>query len=342
MTTAGAGPWQLVDQLRSWALATDWCQWLELAGSLGRGGGDELSDVDAGIGVNSGYPFPAALDEALLAVQAFAPVADHLIQPLGTQAEPADHLVIQYRDGRQLSLVVTLAHLRPGLPPGAQALFDRTDQLATPCRPGSLTASRAQQREWAFLGWWALSDVAKHATRRKVWRAMTALDEARSVTWKLHAAFLGVDYPMFGAISVENADLPAPHGIEASLPTGLDTTAILAAARALSCVLDPLTAHLTVAGIRQAALGRLTSEINTPSSRSGSDGVGLLAPGVEHLNAQRPEVSDVAGDDDKMVGERGGCDQDVSFGSWVKDVHSRRPPDDVQIDRQGSGGERRK
>jgi hypothetical protein len=45
------GPWRLVRRLQSWAADTPWVEWLELSGSLGRGAGDELSDVDAGIGV---------------------------------------------------------------------------------------------------------------------------------------------------------------------------------------------------------------------------------------------------------------------------------------------------
>lgn len=46
------GPSELVAQLADWAQDTAWVDWLELAGSLGRGAGDHWSDVDAGIGVN--------------------------------------------------------------------------------------------------------------------------------------------------------------------------------------------------------------------------------------------------------------------------------------------------
>lgn len=95
-----SGPWQIVAQLRDWAEATPWCQWLELAGSLGRGAGDQLSDVDAGIGVDRDYPFTRAREEALAAAMAFSPVADSLIQPFGTDPAPSDHVIIQYADGR--------------------------------------------------------------------------------------------------------------------------------------------------------------------------------------------------------------------------------------------------
>lgn len=251
-----SGPWQLVAQLKDWAEATSWCQWLELAGSLGRGAGDARSDVDAGIGVDSGQPFAEARDEAYAAATAFAPVADSLIQSLSSDPR-VDHLVIQYEDGRQLSLVVSLGHLRPGLPPGARAPFDRSGQLSTPWRPDSLTASPDQLREWAFLAWWALLDVTKHSERRSLWRALTSLDEARGLTWKLHAASQGVDYPAFGPVSVENAGKPAPDGVEHSLPARPDPTLILAAAKALVTALRPLSTGLDVDRIQRLAIEQL-------------------------------------------------------------------------------------
>ncbi len=252
------GPWQIVAQLRQWAEATPWCQWVELAGSLGRDAGDARSDVDAGIGVAADHPFAQARDEAIAAARSFAVVADDLVQPLSSDP-PADHLVIQYEDGRQLSLVVSLGRLRPGLPPGSQAAFDRTGQLAEPWRPDSLTASPDQLREWAFLAWWALLDVSKHSARLSLWRALTSLDEARGLTWKLHAASLGVDYPAFGPVSVENAGRPAPGGIEHSMPARPDPGLILAAAKALATVLGPLTTDLDVERIRRLATAQLAT-----------------------------------------------------------------------------------
>ena len=256
MPDSDGDPWQLVAQLRVWAAATPWCLWVELAGSLGRGAGDARSDVDAGIGVDAGKSFTEARDEAVAAASTFAAVADTLIQPFGTDP-PADHLAIQYTDGRQLSLVVTPAHLRPGLPPGALALFDRSGQLSNPWSPDSLTASPSQVREWAFLAWWALLDVTKHTKRQTMWRALTALDEARSLTWKLHAASLGVDYPVFGPVSVENAGLPAPPGLDRSLPAEPDPVLLYAAAQVLAAALRPLTAGSDVDAIGRLARQRL-------------------------------------------------------------------------------------
>lgn len=253
------GPWDIVAQLVRWAEATAWCQWVELAGSLGRGAGDARSDVDAGIGIAADQPFAQARDEALSAASAFAVVADSLIQPFGSDP-PAEHLAIQYADGRQLSLVVTPAHLRPGLPPGARAVFDRTGRLAVAWRPDSLVASLPQQREWAFLAWWALLDTAKHSARQSLWRAITALDEARSLTWKLHAAALGVEYPIFGAVSVENAGKPPPAGLDRSLPARPNPGLILSAANQVAAALRLLSAGLDVDQIQRLATQRLFVE----------------------------------------------------------------------------------
>src|SRR4051812_9059911 len=130
--TYESGPWRLVRQLGAWASDTPWVRWLELGGSLGRGAGDEMSDVDAGIGISVAPA--AARDAALAAARGFAPVAASFVQQLGG----LDHLMVQYRDGRQLSLVLDPRPDRGGLPPGSKAMFDRTGELAAPGNPGPL------------------------------------------------------------------------------------------------------------------------------------------------------------------------------------------------------------
>lgn len=268
-TVVTTGPWELVERLRSWAEATSWCEWLELAGSLARGAGDELSDVDAGLGVLiEGGSYAERRDAALEAARGFATVADTLVQHLGTAEKPADHLVVQYSDGRQLSVVVMPAGERPGLPPGSRALLDRTGRLATPFVPSSATADDEQQREWAYLAWWALSDVAKHAGRGAVWRAVESLHEARTHAWRLHAARLELDYPGFGVVSVENVDGERPVAMDRTLPASADPADLLAAARVLADVLDELAAGrsgaLGVDGVRTEALRRLNAAHSTP------------------------------------------------------------------------------
>jgi hypothetical protein len=252
-------PWTIVDSLTRWASETEWCDWLELAGSLGRGAGDEWSDVDAGLGVDlDGATYLDRRDAVLDAAREFADVGDTLIQRLGSEARPADHLVVQYRDGRQLGVVVFAADHRPGLPPEACALLDRSGRLAKPYLPPVTKATDEQRREWAFLGWWGLSDVAKHARRGNVWRALESLAETRTHAWRLYAADVGVVYPIFGAVSVENAGIPAPEGMSRTLAVA-DTSSIMDAAREMAEVLEPLAAGLDVSGVRSEAYRRLFS-----------------------------------------------------------------------------------
>ncbi|MGI8881579.1 MAG: hypothetical protein ACR2KJ_13950 [Jatrophihabitans sp.] len=263
--TPTTGPWRLVHQLTAWAIAHEWCDWLELGGSLGRGAGDELSDIDAGVGI-TGESFDDSVSATLRAATGFAPVADSLVQSFGSTSK---HLVLQYIDGRQLSLVVSPAEQRPGLPPGSIALLDRTGRLAGPWQPGAFTASDDDLREWSFLGWWAIGDALKHASRNRPWRALAALDEARTMVWKLHAAALGIDYPGFGAVSVENADAQAPTGLAPTLPRGIATRDIYAATAAMAAALAPLTAGRGVPGLQEHMSNRLTAATTRRPRRSG-------------------------------------------------------------------------
>jgi hypothetical protein len=260
MTPAGSDPWQLVEQLRDWGEATAWCDWIELGGSLGRGQGDAWSDVDAGIGVApDGTPFAERRDAALEAVRAFAPVADDVIQHLGSPAQPVDHLIVQYADGRQLSLVVMSAELRQGLPLEARAVLDRSGRLSRPLDASNHLPGPGELRKWAFLAWVGLGDAHKHALRGRPWRAIRSLAEAREVAWRLHAASLGVTYPAFGEVSVENAGLPAPAGLERTLPTAPEAAAIMACARQLAPLLDELTAPHCVDGIARIVRAQLAA-----------------------------------------------------------------------------------
>jgi len=253
------GPRALLADLTAWAVETPWCDWLELAGSMARGADDGASDIDAGLGVepadDDGQDAVAGLvarrDAVLAAVLRLAPVADSLVQPFGPRA---DHLVVQYTDGRQLSLVVMPAADRPGLPPGSRAVLDRSGRLSREHRPASWAATPEQLREHAFLAWWAVRDARKHAARGSGWRAAEALHEARTHAWVLLAERAGLAYPTHGVVAVQNAGVPVPDGWEATLPAGTGPAALDRATRASAGLLAPLTAPHGVDGL--AALVR--------------------------------------------------------------------------------------
>jgi len=230
MTAADARAWlaglppavaaqrRLLESLVSAAQADPVMRWLELGGSLARGAGDGLSDIDAGLGV-ADTSWPQGLASAHAAARAAGPVADEFRQPFGGRdGQQSWHLFTLYESGLQLSLVVMPASWRAGLPPQSVALYDRDGQLARPWRPDTASADAAAAREWACLGWVALGDLAKYLDRGSGWEARARLEEARAQAWQLWAVAIGAVYPAFGLTAV--LDVP-----EVRLPPGLDATA---------------------------------------------------------------------------------------------------------------------
>lgn len=229
-------PADLVGQLTRWAADTTWVEWLELAGSLGRGAGDGLSDVDAGVGVTGA----GALDGVQDAVAGFAPTAAVLRQRFGADST---HLLTVYRDGRQLSLVVMPAANRKGLPPQAIALVDKAARLATPLPRDAWDAGQQTRREWTFLACIAAADALKHADRGHGWRSLHSLNESRDRYLQLLAARRQVLFPQFGAVSLENAGEPVPAALAGTLVGSTGPTAIATAISVLVGLLEPFVAE---------------------------------------------------------------------------------------------------
>ncbi|MDR7380629.1 hypothetical protein [Promicromonospora iranensis] len=229
---APSGPAELVEHLTRWACETPWVEWLELAGSLGRGAGDELSDIDAGVGLLDGGD-PDAVERA---VTGFAPTAAVLRQPFGPDTT---HLVSIYQDGRQLSLVVMPCTTRTGLAPEATALVDKSGRLATALDRATWDPDAARRREWAFLACIAAGDALKHARRGAYWRALRSLTEARDLYLQLIAAREQVVFPQFGAVSLENAGRPVPDELAATLVGSPGRQPIVDAVEALVSLLAP-------------------------------------------------------------------------------------------------------
>lgn len=264
-----SGPDDLVARLRGWGEATPWCDWVELSGSLGRDAGDAWSDLDAGAGIEvDAAGFDDRVGEVLASVSAFAPVAD--VESTGRFGDTARHLQLQYADGRQLSLVVMLAHSRPGLPPEAIALVDKSDRLTAPWTPSVAEAPETYHRERTFLAWWELGDVAKHALRGSMWRAVEALHGARSRVWEIVAADAALTYPRFGAVTAENGGEGAPPGLGATLPASPDPAEVLRAAVRLADVVDATAHRDDVAGVRAIALARLSRAVGGIGSGTGT------------------------------------------------------------------------
>lgn len=257
-------------------------RWVELDCSVARGAGDAHSDLDLGLGVAE-TAWPAALDDVPALAGRLGQVVGLLSHQIAAWGDrPHRRTFVQYADGVQLDLVAVPAASRKGLPPDAVALYDPDGRLAVPWRPASISATPADVREWAFLGWVALANLAKYLRRGSVWEALEHLDEARGHAWRLWAVVQGADHPLFGLTSVlDTPGAALPPGIEATV-AGLDPGDLHRAALACAAVLDQAAAR-AAAALRagpEAALpaalaayvhGRLERLTEDEEGRSSSD-----------------------------------------------------------------------
>ncbi len=125
----------------------------------------------------------------------------------------------------------------------AVALYDADGQLSRPWTPDTAAASAETAREWACLGWLALSDLAKYLDRGSVWEAHARLEEARAQLWKLWALAISAQYPAYGLTAVlDTADFTLPDGIAATT-AGLGPATLLDAATATANLLEQVTRH---------------------------------------------------------------------------------------------------
>ena len=231
--------------------------------SIGRGAGDELSDIDAHAQV-----VDAAWPDAVEAVERMARGAGDPVEVLvhrlpDVAPETHRHVFVQYSDGVQLSLVVqpVSAQSRRGRAPDVVALHDPDDRLGIVVEPRGASATAEELHEWCVLGWQALDDVVKYVRRGSPWEALERLHAARTQVWRLWAADEGVASPAHGVTSI--LDTPGarlPPGIEATVPV-LSVDGIAAAARACASLLSAIAREQPpIAGFVSAKLRDVPAE----------------------------------------------------------------------------------
>ena len=139
---------------------------LGLSSSVARGTGDAASDLDLGLGADDDA-WPQVLADVPSLVSGLGDVVDilhHRIPEWGDA--PHQRTFVQYADGVQIDLVTYPASLRVrGRPPDTVVLYDPDGRLARQWLPSVYQADAATVREWAFLGWTALADMAKYLRR---------------------------------------------------------------------------------------------------------------------------------------------------------------------------------
>lgn len=222
----------MVEELRREVASGDVWRWLELSCSLAAGRGDELSDIDVGVGhVVSDDELSA---EGTALVEAIGQPLDVLVHSEGSWPAGILRFAVEYDNGVQLDLVLMPVSRRPGLPEGSVALVDKDGALAEPWTPPVAAVTAREAREWTMLGWWALSDVAKYVRRSSLFEAVEALQAARTQALRLFAASREVPYPGFGLTSLLDFEpFQLPHQLDATYSTPSRAEDVLDAAWAL-------------------------------------------------------------------------------------------------------------
>ena len=221
---------------------------LSVGCSLGRGAADQLSDIDAAIGVDTARG-EAGADDVRAVEQALADRLDNgrLVDALREESSSGAffirRLFAQLDDGVQLDLaVIAEAEVRRGdAAPDFVTLYRSAAGDSGAPMPSAYDVTGEQVRTWAFLGWRSLLDADKYLRRGSTWEAHQRLEQARQHIWALWAAALGTSYPWHGLSQVLDHDPSAlPEGIEHTV-AGLDPANLRAAVLAAASVLDAVS-----------------------------------------------------------------------------------------------------
>lgn len=193
-------------------------RWLELGCSIARGTGDALSDLDIGLGVDD-VVWAETLNVVPDLLAPLGEIVDVLYARLPAMGDQPHHYVFaQYANGVQVDLVLVPAGPPSRVQPENIVLYDPDARRTEPWAEDVLQAGAGSVREWTFLGWKALADVAKYLQRGSLWEALERLHEARTQVWRLWAVAQGVRYPLYGLTAVlDHPESALPFGIESTV-----------------------------------------------------------------------------------------------------------------------------
>ena len=262
----------LIERLLEEVEAGEAWRWLDLCCSLASGRGDELSDIDVGVGHRVDAEELGARGIEL--VEAVG--ANHGVLVHAEDRWPSGVLrfAVEYRSGVQLDLVAMPAEHRPGLPDASIALVDKDGDLGESWTPPVATATATQAREWIMLGWWAVSNIAKYLRRGSLFEAVEALRDARTQCLRLHAVGQGIPYPAFGLTSLLDYEpYEVPDQLAAAHAIPESPADVLKAAWAVVGLLDSSAEHAAAAldtdlSTPWAAVARVRLEAATATGRS--------------------------------------------------------------------------
>ena len=229
----------LLDSLAALVMGDDRWRFLEVGCSLGAGGGDELSDIDAGVGYQDVDEDDLDDSARSFATQLGVPI-DVVVHRLDGWPHDVCRVAAEYAGALQLDLVFMPAARRAGRPDRSIAVVDKDDRLSVEVTPHARVPPPLElAHEWVVLGWWAVATGDKYVRRRSLFEAVNAIDEARTLALKLWAAGHDVPYATYGLTSL--LDFPpfqVPEGLAATYALPNDRDAVAAANRATAKLLD--------------------------------------------------------------------------------------------------------
>lgn len=239
-----------IEWLAAWCSTRPDVSSLSVGCSIGRGVADELSDVDAAVGVwappgRPGREAVERVDDALVdSLGEVGDVVDVLRDAPTSEGPVIRRVFVQYADRLQLDLaVVAEEEVRRGeaAPDFISVYRADTDPPRVGPQRSAYAVSSEQVHEWVFRGWRALLDADKYLQRGSLWETHHRLHEARDFIWRVWAAAEGTSYPQHGLSQVLD-DRPdaLPPGIEDTV-AGLDDAELRRALVAASTVLTRCT-----------------------------------------------------------------------------------------------------
>jgi streptomycin adenylyltransferase len=199
--------------------------------SIGRGAGDELSDVDALIGVRADA-WDASLADSRRWIERAGKVLDmhQMLMPEGAASDKQhQYSYVQYANGVEVDLNVS--RVRDDWRRRADWVVLYDVDGAVPNEITRPTPTVDDLHRWGYAVFTRLGAVAKYATRGALWEAHNVLELARADVWRLWAVAEGVPDAEYGVTAVfDDPRRPVPPAMTRTIPAGLEKMALVAAA----------------------------------------------------------------------------------------------------------------
>lgn len=240
---------ELIGSVRDAVLDEGRWRWFSIGCSLGAGRADHRSDIDCSVGYSDAVQLHDVDQYGAGLVADVGEVVDLLIHTMDGMPADVRRFAVEYTSGVQLDLLLMPASRMAGLRDGEVAIVDKDGNLAGHAvssvygPPGESVA-----REWAMMGWWWISDVAKYIERDSLFEAADRIALVRHEALKLFAAARAVPYPLFGLTSLlDYPPLELPDRLASTYAQPDDKASV---ARSATAVADLLSDCVRLAATR--------------------------------------------------------------------------------------------